>query len=167
MRVLIDTDTVHRLDPLYRMHCKHQTIYPYALPKTVPYQEHDIRRQYCISDCDSVGCLRYSRGLLHLYPYREAVVSHARRWLHESVKVLLRSSSPQHRNGRNHPPDANAHRVETSHLQGPEAWSFWDFYSGSLVRLCCLYSEYSSNITQDSNIRYHSSGRPDPAFHPG
>lgn len=139
------TDTVYRLDPLYRLHCKHQTIHPDALPKTVPCQEHEVRRQYCISDCDSVGCLRYSRGLLHLHPNREAVASHATRWLHESVKILLRSSSPQHRNGRNHPPDADAHCVEPSHLQSSEAWSFRYFYSGSLVRLYCLYSKCSSN----------------------
>lgn len=160
------TDTIYRLDTLHRLHCKYQTIHPDAVPQTLSRQDHEIRRQYCISDCDPMGCLRYSRRLFHLHPNREAMAPHGRRWLHESIKVLLRSSDSQHRDGCNHPPDAHAHCVEPSHLQGTEVGSFWDIYSGILVSfVCCLYAKHFPNIRQNFNFRYHSSGRPDRAFH--
>lgn len=139
----ISVDTVYRLDPLHRLHCKHQAIHSDALPQTVPCQVHEIRRQYCIYDRDPVGCLRYSRRLLHLHPNREAMAPHARRWLYGFVKVLLRSSGSQHRDGCNHSLDADAHRVEPSYLKGSEAGSFWNFHSGIPVSFsCCLCAKF-------------------------
>jgi hypothetical protein len=91
---------------------------------------------------------------------------HDRRWLRESVKILLRSSDAQHHDGHNHPPAAYAHCVKPSHIQGSEVGSFWDSHFEILVGFTrCPYDKYSSNIMQDPNFRYHSSGRPDRAFH--
>lgn len=95
--MLMESDIVYRLDPLHLLHRIHQIIYLDALPTNLSHQSYEIRRQCGIHDRHPVGCMWHCRRLLHLHSNRETLAPHARRRLHESFKVLLRSSDSQHR----------------------------------------------------------------------